>query len=98
MSSKKDNRGLMMHEVQGYADKHGVIHVPVPMYMIEAYPGVTLEYTHLLSLVQKAWKETKCRATLYKVINNKKYVLEQKNSLPMMSYKKRMSYGNLTTK
>jgi len=89
----------MMREIQGYADKHGVINVPDPVYLVVAEPpGITLEYTHLLSVAKTAFTKAKCRVVLYKVINNIRTVLETKDSVPMMTSKERMSYGNLTTK
>lgn len=63
-------------------------------YMIIAEPpGVVLEYTELYSQAQKAWRETKCQATLYRVVGGKLVPLEHKKSLPMLTPEERMSYG-----
>src|SRR3990167_9204571 len=96
---KDTTKPPMMYDIDGYYNrKTKKIEVPHIMYMVVARPQVLVEYTHLYSVAEEAFKDMKCTAWLYRIANNKEIaILESKRAKPLLSEKELMelAYGKL---
>lgn len=99
--SKGEEPKLSNHTIHGYLQKDGSIIVPNTMYRVVALGNITLEFTHLYSVAEKAFHDCRTVCTLYEEEQGiRKVPLKTKRALPVMSDKALAiaAYGNQHTR